>query len=328
MSAPALAIDFGGTRIKCGLVAEGVVRSSRTLAAQSDAGLAAALPRVAVALREVCATAGVVPDQCAGIACAVPALVDHARQRVRNAYGKYADAPGVDLPSWAEVEFGLPLLLENDARLALIGEWCHGAGRGLNDAIMITLGTGIGTAVLMGGHPLRGADGRAGNLGGHLTAIADGRPCSCGGRGCYESETGSVRLGESARERPGFAASALSTEDEIDYRVLRRVARTGDACATALLERSLRLWARLCCELGACYGCRHVLVGGGVVAGDADLLPDLRRAVAAQEAASIHPTPGGMDLRPAADPERMALLGAEWLLAAGCPTPSEHGAIP
>lgn len=322
MSAPVLAVDFGGTRIKCGLVAEGAVRSSRTMAAQSGAGLAAALPRVAAALREICVTTGVVPDQCAGIACAVPALVDHRWQRVRNAYGKYADAPGVDLPSWANEAFRLPLLVENDARLALIGEWRHGAGRGLDDAIMITLGTGIGTAVLMGGRPLRGADGRAGNLGGHLIAVADGRPCSCGSRGCYESETGSAQLDGLARASPDFAASSLGAGDGIDYRSLRRAARRGDACATALLERSLRLWARLCCDLTTCYGCRHVLVGGGVVAGDEDLLPELRRAVAALEACSIHPTPGGLDLRPAADPERMALLGAEWLLAEACFNPT------
>jgi len=66
-------------------------------------------------------------------------------------YGKFADAMQLDLRVWAEQEMRLPLAIENDARLALVGEWKHGAGRSSDNLVMITLGTGLGTAAIMEG---------------------------------------------------------------------------------------------------------------------------------------------------------------------------------
>ena len=76
-------------------------------------------------------------------------MIDPATGRVLAEYGKFADAMGLDLRAWAQSELGLPLAIENDARMALIGEWRAGAGRGLDNLVMITLGTGLGTAAVM-----------------------------------------------------------------------------------------------------------------------------------------------------------------------------------
>jgi glucokinase len=110
---------------------------------------------------------------------AVPFVVDPLGQRIPSApREKYPDASDIDLRAWARERFGLDLRIENDAHAALLGEWRHGAGQGSDDFVMLTLGTGIGCSVLIGGRPLRGKRFQAGVLGGHL--IADPGVAACG----------------------------------------------------------------------------------------------------------------------------------------------------
>src|SRR5690606_29951579 len=108
-------------------------------------------------------------DQGGGIAIAVPGLVDAAGRRLGEARGKYDWLLGVDLAEWARDALGASVYVENDARAALIGETSTGCAAGESDAIILVLGTGIGTAVLVDGRPLRGPDGSAGILSGHVT---------------------------------------------------------------------------------------------------------------------------------------------------------------
>src|SRR5207302_4305139 len=134
----------------------------------------------------------------------------------------------VDLRAWAKSELGLPLAIENDARMALIGEWRHGAGRGYNDLAMMTLGTGIGTSVVIEGRVLRGTHGQARCFGGHLTVRYGGRSCSCGNVGCAEAEASSAYLATMAKENPSFAGGPLSAEPVLDYAAIIRHAQKGE----------------------------------------------------------------------------------------------------
>lgn len=81
---------------------------------------------------------------------------------------------------------GVPCVLGNDANAAALGEWKHGAGRGCNDLLVVTLGTGLGSGFIINGQLLLGPFGNAGELG-HLTLVVNGRPCTCGRRGCLEA---------------------------------------------------------------------------------------------------------------------------------------------
>jgi glucokinase len=174
--------DTGGTRIKLALMRDGRILGRESFAARSDDGLAPQLPRIAQGLDSLCAAAQVNRDECTAFAMAFPSLIDSRTGRVLAAYGKYADAPQLDLPQWSRKTLRLPLIIENDARMALLGEWQAGAGRGCDDLVMVTLGTGIGTAALIEGIVVRGRHGQAGVLGGHLTVQQDGRQCTCGNR--------------------------------------------------------------------------------------------------------------------------------------------------
>ena len=271
--------DTGGTRVKLALMRDQSILAQDNFAAHSQEGLAPQLPRIAQGRDSLCRTAGIARGECAAFAMAFPSLIDTTTHRVLAEYGKYPDAPHLDLTRWSQETLGLPLVIENDARMALIGEWQTGAGRGSNDLVMVTLGTGIGTAALIEGQVVRGKHGQAGVLGGHFTVQQNGRPCTCGNRGCVEAEASTFVLSALAAETDHFARSALRNADALDFSTVFRRAREGDACAVSLKARAIGIWSSLIVNLIHAYDPERVIVGGGVMAGAADFFPELERRV-------------------------------------------------
>ena len=264
---PAIAIDLGGTSIKAGIVQGAEVWTAEAVAANAGEGLAPQLPRIEALVERLCARTGLEAAGCLGIGMAVPFLVDPVRQRIRSApREKYADACDIDLRAWARRRFGADLRLENDAHAALLGEWRHGAGQGSNDFVMITLGTGIGCSVLIGGRPLRGKRFQAGVLGGHLIANPlGGASCAaCPASGCYEAESAAQSLEREARAHQAFPGSALAAEASIDFAAVFRLAAAGDDVAAAVRDRCIRHWIALSISLVHAYDPDRIVVGGGV----------------------------------------------------------------
>lgn len=301
-----IAVDFGGTRSKAGVVAGGVAREVRVLETPGHGSLERMLP----ALREWCAgvaAAGGEPVE--ALVWALPCVIAPGGCSVVRTFGKFDDAPGLDLAGWARQSLGLPLVLENDARAAVLGEWQGGAGRGCDHLVMVTLGTGIGTAVVSGGRPLRGSNGSAGILGAHSVAAGGGRACVCGLSGCAEAEAGSWALPAIARESPRFGASALSREAVVDYRAVFRHAAAGDRLAVELRERALAVWERLLVALVQQFDPQRVVLGGGVMAAGDEILPRLRERLDGYAAArGIR-----IELRRAELGDAAALVGCGWL---------------
>ena len=227
-----LACDVGGTEIKLGLVEGGRIVSRAAIPAHARHGLAPALGRIAVALEGMCASDGMDRRSVRGLALAFPAVVEPVTQRILSTpAGKFEDAQNLDVPAAVREALGLPVFVVNDANAALAAEWAHGAARGCRDVGMLTLGTGIGSSVILDGVPLRGRHGSAGNLGGHVVASVDGRPCTCGGLGCAEAEASGWAIGPIAASHPGFGASALAAEACVDYHAIFRLAGRGDRVA-------------------------------------------------------------------------------------------------
>lgn len=305
-----LACDLGGTRMKIGVVRDGVVLAQTTIAANSKAGLAPGLPALKTAWLDLLEKLKLGFADCAGISVAFPSLVDVASGRVLAEYGKYADAPKLDLRAWAKKEFNLPLAIENDARMALIGEWNFGAGRGSDNVVMITLGTGLGTSAVIEGQVLRGQHGQAGVLGGHSTVRYGGRECSCGNVGCAEAEASTAFLNDLAKANSDFAASQLAGEPKLDFAAVFKHAAAGDACAIKLRDHSLLVWSTLAVNLIHFYDPEIVIIGGGIMASRDVILPFVQNHVARH----AH-TPWGKVRVVASELEdRAALIAAEWLL--------------
>lgn len=305
-----LVCDLGGTRVKLGLLLAGRLAARQILPAHSHLGLRAYLPALAAAFRGLVTSQDLELGDCDGVAVSFPSLVDTTSGRILTEYGKYRDAPDLDLRAWAKKELGLPLAIENDARMALIGEWHYGAGIGCDDVAMLTVGTGLGTSAVIRGNVLRGKHGQAGCLSGHLCVRYGGRRCNCGNLGCAEAEASSAFLGVVAREHPEFLTSALAREPLLDFAAVFRCAANGDQCALAIRQHSILVWATLMVNLIVAYDPERVIIGGGVL-GSADII-----IPAIQEFVDRHaPTPWGkVQVMKSALGDAAALMAGEWLL--------------
>lgn len=243
MDRTAIGIDIGGTNIRAARVASDGTILARARA-ESSFDPAVVLDRVETLIGEV-------DDRSVqGIGIGVPGQVEHPTRRVLS--GGYVDLSGMPVCERIEARFGRPTVIDNDGNMALIAEVHCGAAAGKRDAVMLTIGTGIGGAILAEGKLFRGA-GAAGQLG-HVVVDTSGPPCKCGRRGCVETLSSGTALGRHIAEAglpPTTTASDL---------LVRRDA--GDALA----DRTLRAWAlplRAAIDSLAATLCPQVVVLGG-----------------------------------------------------------------
>lgn len=308
-----LAVDFGGSHVTCALVENTSILRRETIPVGKGAALRTVLPEVEASLHRLREKASEGAG-CAGIGMGFCGLVDPVRSRIISTNGKYDDGRGMDWAGWAEREFSLPLRLENDARLALLGEAVAGAARGFDDAVMMTLGTGVGGAAMIGGKLLHGKHFQAGCLGGHFVVNRNGRLCTCGNKGCVEAEASSWSLPLVAREHPAFAASALTKLPEITFEALFRLAAEGDGCAMSIRDECIATWAAGCISLIHAYDPEVVVLGGGLMRSADQILP--RLGVDVEKHAW---TPWGkVDVRAAELGEDASLIGAAALFEREC----------
>lgn len=275
----ALGIDMGGTVIKIGLVRGGKLLSYNTFASDSLRGLRSHLPRIRKEIDALLEKYGVVANDLAGIGVAFPGIVDVGNRRVISTNQKYDDATQIDLSAWIRDNWHCASFLDNDARMSAVAEWKYGEGRGSDDIVMMTIGTGIGTAVVQQGRLMRGVHCQGGCLGGHFTINYDGRECSCGNKGCIEAESGSRSLPAIARETEGFEQSPLSREREIDFKTLFRLAGAGDPFCLHLRNRCLDIWGTAIVNYIHAYDPEMVILGGGVMKSREVILPYLQNFV-------------------------------------------------
>lgn len=303
----ALAVDVGGSHIACAAVEDQRLLQVRSVEADSQGRLSFVLPTLAETLSELEKQHG---GNFAGIGFGFCGLVDGRLGRVVSTNAKYSDATSIDLVRWAREDLGLPLVLENDARLALLGERHSGAAQGSDDVVMMTLGTGIGTAALMGGRLVRGKHFQAGCLGGHFTISVGGRLCSCGARGCFEAEASTYALPDVCRRWPGFATSSLAAEPKLDFATLFYWADRGDRVSEEIRVRSIGIWAACAFSLVHAYDPELLIVGGAVMKSSYPILAAIQ-----EHLDSYAWTPWGkVRLGAAALGSNAALLGAVPLL--------------
>lgn len=279
---PVIALDLGGTRIKFGLLDNGRLLASANMTVPSSSSFAAVLPAIEQQVSLLLQEAG--HPSLDGIGMAFPTIVDSDRMRLLYKYVKYNDANDLDLPAWAMEKWGVPLAMENDARAALVGEWQYGAGQGVDNLLMVTIGTGVGSAALVNGRLIKGSHYLAGNLGGHQNIRFDGGPCNCGNVGCLESEASSWALPAIIQKQAGYADSPFAAgkdraAEAPDFEAVFRLAAAGDSFATSVRQRSLEVWAAGILNLVYAYDPERVVIGGGVMHSAGVILPFLQNKI-------------------------------------------------
>lgn len=267
-------IDIGGTKI-AGAVVDGtgvVLEEARVVSPATDP--AAIETTVAALVAELAARHPV-----AAVGVGAAGYIDAARSNVLFAPNiAWRDEPlGPELARLT----GLPVTIENDANAAAWGEFRYGAGRDVDDQLMVTVGTGVGGGVIADGRLLRGGFGIAGEIG-HLCLVPDGLLCGCGNRGCFEqygSGSALVRAARAAAAGPSLLARDLldragGDPAAITGPLITEAAHAGDRFAIEQL-RSLGQWlGHGIASLVAVLDPAVVVIGGGVSeAGDLLLDP-------------------------------------------------------
>ena len=291
----AVGIDIGGTKIAIATVsaADGIVREA-TIPTEVERGFAPGVSRIADAVQRLLAESGWRPREIEGIGIGCAGPVDRARGTILNPH---------TLPGWENGDivtplreaFARPVRLENDADMALLGE-CHaGAGRGFDPVVMLTFGTGIGGAALVGGEVLRGVSGEHPEIG-HVAVDPRGPRCYCGTSGCLESLASGSALSAAA------AARGLG-----DARQLFARARQRDPAAEGILRDALSAVESATGTIVHALLPERLILGGGMMDEHYEMFAS---AAAAAVARATMAPPGRITVARAALGNRAGVLGA------------------
>ncbi len=239
-----IGIDIGGQTTKCGIVdARGSVLSQTVIRSDNHTEVTPFIAELAEALNRIIAEAKA-EGQIRGIGVGAPNgnyYTGTIESAVNLVWGGTKIIPFAKLLS--EQMNGIPVSLTNDANAAAMGEMTYGAARGMKNFIMITLGTGVGSGIVINGEVVYGHDGFAGELG-HTCAVRhNGRQCNCGKTGCLEAYASAMGVARTAREwlEMSDEPSVLRSLDKISSKDVYEAAKEGDKLALKIFEFTGRI---------------------------------------------------------------------------------------
>jgi len=279
-----IGVDLGGTKLLAGVVDADLNVHHRVHRAVHGLAQRELLDMAVEAVEEARAAT---TSEVTAVGFGIPCLIDQRRGVATMAVNlPLRDVPFRDL--MAE-RLGLPVEVDNDANVAALAEWRAGAAQGATDAVVLTIGTGIGGGLILNGAPYRGAIGAGAELG-HITIDLDGPPCqgACPNHGCLETLASGTALAREGRriagEQPASALGrALADGREITGALITELAHDGDVAATeALTLIGTNLGAGIAAYLNV-FNPDVVVIGGGVIAAG-ELLLAPARAEAARRA--------------------------------------------
>lgn len=280
-----IGIDIGGTNIACGIVSE-----SYEIIARSKVKTNAPRPYneiLADIIRSVelaCAEAGIEPSKLNSIGIGCPGTCNQETGEVE--YSNNLGFVNVPLRNDIEKHFGVKTHLGNDADAAAYGEYCAGAAKGADSAVVITLGTGVGSGIIIDGKIYSGFNYAGGEIG-HTVIAADGRQCTCGRRGCFEaysSATGLVKTTvEYVEKYPDSLMSKLIKQDgRVSARTAYAAMKQGDEAGRLVTEQYVKYLAIGITNVINIFQPDILCIGGGVCNEGDTLLVPLKKAVAEQ----------------------------------------------
>jgi glucokinase len=280
-------VDLGGTNIVAGALAEdgSDVLALRSEPTRADQGADAVVDRIVrmvdTVIAETIAQTGAKRDDMIGIGVGAPGPLDRER-------GIVVTTPNLGWTNFPlrdviQERARLPVRIDNDANCATLGEWWLGAARGANNVIGMTIGTGIGGGIILGGRLYHGSSDVAGEIG-HATIDITGRRCKCGNYGCLEAYASGPSIADRARE-------AISTDDclmvkmvggdasRITAATVYEAAKRGDEVAIDVVRETSRFLGAGVANLLNIFNPDVVVIAGGVTQAGETLFEPLRREV-------------------------------------------------
>jgi glucokinase len=256
-----IGVDLGGTNLRTALMSrEGDILDRRKEATHASDGWKKVVARLVENIarqREVATERGLTVT---AVGVGAPGVIRMDRGIVVKS-PNFPDWNNLPLKDELEGALQVPVVIENDANAAALGEQWRGAGKGINSMILLTLGTGVGGGIVLNNQIWQGADGMAGEIG-HMTLIPDGRQCGCGNTGClemYASARGIVRSYCEALGPSGTDQAAEMTSARI-----YQIAREGDPVARRVMKDMGRLLGIGIANLINIFNPHMIVLGGGV----------------------------------------------------------------
>lgn len=259
-------VDLGGTTIKCGLfTVDGQLMDKWEIPTRKENAGENLLPDIAVSVKEAMARRGITAEQLKGIGLGVPGAVSKDR---------YV-APCVNLNGWGgdvagnlSAMMGCQVKAVNDANSAALGEMWQGGAKGHENVVFVTLGTGVGGGVIVGGKLVSGAHGAGGEIG-HIK-VNDGEiePCGCGKRGCLEQYASATGIMRETKRR--LAADNISTKlrkfETLTVRDIFDCAKAEDGMALSIVDFFAQNLGKALADISCVCDPEVFVIGGGISA--------------------------------------------------------------
>lgn len=302
----AVGIDLGGTSAKYAVVAsDSSVLFLGSRPTPATLGAPAVLDMLAACVDDCRAYAAAEGIALEAVGIGTPGIVTPDGQTVVGGAENIAGWENVPLGAGLSARSGLPVTAGNDANMMAMGEWAFGAARGLSDVLFVTVGTGIGSAALIGGNLWRGYLGRGMEMG-HITVKCDGEPCACGGRGCLEHYASTSALVRRYEALTGTRA---------DGRLIVARYHEGEHAAVQALDEHWTYLAHGIASMINVFAPQRVVVGGGISESGPFYFERLRQLVDAQ---AMDVCSEGVEIVPAELGNRAGTLGSAALALRSC----------
>lgn len=273
----AIGIDVGGTAIKGGIVsATGDVLEKTSVPSEAEQGVDHLIDRMVGLIKAMEQATARRSAPISAVGLGVPGDVDQTR-------GVIVSSPNLD--GWENIPIvariagatGLRVVLDNDANVAALGEYVQGAGRGVRDMVLLTLGTGVGSGLILDGKLWYGTNGRAGEIG-HMLIQAGGRQCGCGQLGCLEAYASSSQTAKRAIEsihqgEPSSLKALMDQGHTLTSKCVVEAAAQGDPLARRVWDETCRYLAIACVNIQHLLSPERIVLAGGMSAA-ADRLLD------------------------------------------------------
>ena len=279
-----IGVDVGGTKIAVAVVdpATGAILARDIAPTYSEQGPEAVLDRMVQCIRSVCVQAGSTLPAIQAIGVGVPGVFDLQRGETLFLPNLVGGWPRVPVGATLGAQFNCPVWLINDARAFVLAEATFGAGRGAQTVVGLTLGTGIGGGIAIGGRLYLGT-GAAGEIG-HMTINPDGPRCTCGNYGCIETYASGTAIAARGIDAAGGRSPVLATRaagdpTRITPEDVRHAAEAGDLVAQDILWHAGRMLGGAVANLVTILSPDCVILGGSVARLGAWLFEPVRRAV-------------------------------------------------
>ncbi|WP_186810250.1 ROK family protein [Schleiferilactobacillus harbinensis] len=304
-------IDLGGTNAKVALFDDQLHQIGEKRApSRATESADIILENLAALLTGLLKETGTDPEDLMALGIGVPGLMD-VQAGISHYLANFPQWRDVPVVQWFENRLHIPVVLDNDVRMNTYGEWSEGAAKGVQNAILLTLGTGVGAGIILEGKMLYGTTDSAGELG-HMSINANGRPCNCGNIGCWERYVSATGLIQTTQEAIAKAPTSVLAEwqaegQPLTGKMVSLAYDEGDAVAHEVMNQTGEWLGVGLVSIINVFNPERIIIGGGMAAAGERIMTPAQKYI---DAHALAQPLAAAEIVPAALGDRAGMVGA------------------